>query len=261
MRSLPLHPENVSGLPFAPIGSSRAGPAVFRGTFSLAGDPVDTYVAVAGWTKGIAWVNGFTLGRYWETMGPQHTLYCPAALLRNGLNELIVLELFNASAAATVVLRDAPEFLPPGTPCNPAGAPAPGSRVVMFACAASDRGAQEWLYDGGAMRVAGSPALCLAGGPARDPSTGNPAAQLATCAGGAAGQGFVYNASGTQQLVERAARGWCVDITGHATGDDAPVELYACNGGTNQAWTLDPTAPTTVVSSQPGSLCLTVCGS
>jgi beta-galactosidase len=45
-----------------------------------------------GWTKGVAWLNGFNLGRYWNR-GPQHTLYVPAPLLRQGRNEIIILEL------------------------------------------------------------------------------------------------------------------------------------------------------------------------
>jgi hypothetical protein len=47
----------------------------------------------AGLTKGLIWVNGHNLGRYWETAGPQHTLYLPAPFLKSGANELIVLDL------------------------------------------------------------------------------------------------------------------------------------------------------------------------
>ena len=31
----------------------------------------DTFLRVNGWTKGVAFVNGFNLGRYWPSMGPQ----------------------------------------------------------------------------------------------------------------------------------------------------------------------------------------------
>ena len=31
----------------------------------------DTFLQLDGWTKGIAFVNGFNLGRYWPVMGPQ----------------------------------------------------------------------------------------------------------------------------------------------------------------------------------------------
>ena len=31
----------------------------------------DTFLRLDGWTKGVAFVNGFNLGRYWPVMGPQ----------------------------------------------------------------------------------------------------------------------------------------------------------------------------------------------
>ena len=56
-------------------------------------DPADTYLALPGWTKGVVWLNGFNLGRYWNR-GPQKTLYIPASLFDYGtINELIVFEL------------------------------------------------------------------------------------------------------------------------------------------------------------------------
>ncbi len=43
-------------------------------------------------TKGLVWVNGFNLGRYWNK-GPTETLYIPSPVLKKGKNEVIVLEL------------------------------------------------------------------------------------------------------------------------------------------------------------------------
>jgi len=54
--------------------------------------PRDTFLSLPGWTKGVAWVNGFNLGRYWK-VGPQQSLYVPATVLKPGRNELIVFEL------------------------------------------------------------------------------------------------------------------------------------------------------------------------
>ena len=31
----------------------------------------DTFLQLDGWSKGVAFVNGFNLGRYWPVMGPQ----------------------------------------------------------------------------------------------------------------------------------------------------------------------------------------------
>lgn len=97
----PLPLEDLSGLQFGPTGD-LTGPAFFRGRFAV-DEPADTFIALPGWTKGICWVNGFNLGRYWE-IGPQRTLYVPAPLLRTGENELIVLELHQARPQ--VELRD-----------------------------------------------------------------------------------------------------------------------------------------------------------
>ncbi|XP_072143702.1 beta-galactosidase-like [Dermacentor andersoni] len=42
---------------------------------------------------GIAILNGFNLGRYWTSAGPQKTLYVPSVLFRDGGNLLLLLEL------------------------------------------------------------------------------------------------------------------------------------------------------------------------
>ena len=68
-----------------------AGPAFARATFDLT-NVHDLYLDTSAWGKGVAWVNGFCLGRYWSR-GPQHTLYVPAPALRATGNELIVFEL------------------------------------------------------------------------------------------------------------------------------------------------------------------------
>jgi beta-galactosidase len=44
------------------------------------------------WGKGMVWVNGHNLGRFWE-VGPQQTLYLPAEWQKKGVNEIEVLEL------------------------------------------------------------------------------------------------------------------------------------------------------------------------
>ena len=102
----PIRLDNLSTLPFTPVQNTD-GPAFFRGTFTVA-EPRDTFLALPGWTKGLAWINGFCLGRYWNR-GPQKTLYIPAPLLRAGENELIVFELHSAEKAV-VELVDKPDL-------------------------------------------------------------------------------------------------------------------------------------------------------
>ncbi len=58
--------------------------AFWWGEFRLpcdAEEPADTFLRLDGWKKGVAFVNGFNLGRYWPGVGPQvravnFILYC-----------------------------------------------------------------------------------------------------------------------------------------------------------------------------------------
>lgn len=67
----------------------------FRGTFRFDGEAYSTFLNVSRWSKGVAFVNGHNLGRYWPIKGPQKTLYVPGVYLRSTteLNELILFEI------------------------------------------------------------------------------------------------------------------------------------------------------------------------
>jgi beta-galactosidase len=54
-------------------------------------------------------VNGFNIGRFYNSAGPQKTLYIPAPLLRKGANEIIVFE-SDRCDAPTVTFVDVPEI-------------------------------------------------------------------------------------------------------------------------------------------------------
>jgi beta-galactosidase GanA len=74
----------------ATTAADRPG-GVFRGEFKL--DTVaDTFLDMSKWKKGIVWVNGHNLGRYWS-IGPQQRLYCPAPWLKQGENTILALDL------------------------------------------------------------------------------------------------------------------------------------------------------------------------
>ncbi len=75
-------------------------PTVYRGSFAL--ERVgDTFLDMRGWNKGIVFVNGINLGRYWK-VGPQQTLYLPGAWLRRGSNEIVVFEMNGRRNAAAI---------------------------------------------------------------------------------------------------------------------------------------------------------------
>ncbi|MBC9913241.1 glycoside hydrolase family 35 protein [Chitinophaga varians] len=87
---LPLTDKEVTGLTASSGNAGKPG-QFFKGTFNLT-QTGDTYIDVSAWKKGLVWVNGHNLGRYWE-IGPQHRLYCPASWLKKGNNEIVVLDL------------------------------------------------------------------------------------------------------------------------------------------------------------------------
>lgn len=83
----------------AKLQSRLTGPAFYRGSFRINDPaPADTFLRLDGWTKGVAYINGFNLGRYWNA-GPQRTLYIPAPLLKSGDNEIVLFELHGAEKA------------------------------------------------------------------------------------------------------------------------------------------------------------------
>jgi beta-galactosidase len=63
----------------------------FKGDFSLAYTG-DTFFDISNYKKGVVWVNGHNLGRYWD-IGPQKRLYCPASYIRPGMNEILIFDL------------------------------------------------------------------------------------------------------------------------------------------------------------------------
>jgi beta-galactosidase len=88
MYKLPF--DSVSWLHFGSTPASAA-PAAHRGTFKLS-QLGDAFLDMRGWGKGIVFVNGHNLGRYWQ-IGPQQTLYLPGVWLKKGRNEIEVFEL------------------------------------------------------------------------------------------------------------------------------------------------------------------------
>lgn len=68
-------------------------PSIYRGEFSL--DEVgDTFIDMQTWGKGVVFINGKNLGRYWQ-VGPQQTLYIPGVWLKKGKNEIIIFDQLN----------------------------------------------------------------------------------------------------------------------------------------------------------------------
>jgi beta-galactosidase len=102
---LPLDDKMLAGLHFVlffnanggkllsnlPDGSPVFGPTFWRATLDIE-KPGDTFLDMRSWGKGVVWVNGHCLGRFWN-IGPTQTAYLPGCWLHTGKNEIVILDL------------------------------------------------------------------------------------------------------------------------------------------------------------------------
>jgi beta-galactosidase len=91
--SLPLDDRQLSTLKYTSktAESSAPGPAFWRGSFSL-DKPGDTFLDLRTWGKGVVWINGHCLARFWN-IGPTQTAYVPGPWLKAGRNEVVIWDL------------------------------------------------------------------------------------------------------------------------------------------------------------------------
>jgi hypothetical protein len=168
-------------------------------------------------------VNGFNIGRFWESQGPQHALYVPAPLLREGANDVIVFNQPEAgqpqpsnptanwfsgpmfTAAAAVEERPAPRQVAPRallTAAAPVPAPVNASNgaactsnpqagliLTLQTCASAGAAATQWNWLV-VNAAANAGALQLAAAPAlcvgmngTNPASGYPYLVLEACGG------------------------------------------------------------------------------
>jgi beta-galactosidase len=66
-------------------------PVLVRAGFE-ADDAADAFLDLSGAGHGVAYVNGHCVGRYWA-IGPQQSLYIPSPWIRQGHNEVVLLDL------------------------------------------------------------------------------------------------------------------------------------------------------------------------
>ncbi len=73
------------------VNSSKSDlPTLYNGIFKVK-KVGDAYLDMTQWGKGIVFVNGHNLGRYWS-VGPQQTLYLPGCWLKKGQNEIVIFD-------------------------------------------------------------------------------------------------------------------------------------------------------------------------
>ena len=82
-------------------GKQLAGrPLLYDGTFNL-DETGDTFIDMSHWGKGIIFINGHHIGRYWN-VGPQQTLFIPGVWLKKGANRILIFEQLNNSLETQV---------------------------------------------------------------------------------------------------------------------------------------------------------------
>ncbi|MEZ0297370.1 MAG: beta-galactosidase [Candidatus Methylacidiphilales bacterium] len=98
---IPLDNAQLNSLQYTSVAPSaprlsasvllEPSPAFYKGEFELpkAGD---TFLDMRPWGKGVLWINGHCLGRFWN-IGPTQSMYCPGPWLKVGVNEVVVLDL------------------------------------------------------------------------------------------------------------------------------------------------------------------------
>jgi beta-galactosidase len=114
-KSTPLTGWQIYSLPMADAGSAHpgrpmksagTGPHFGFGSFQL--DRVgDAFLDISSLGKGVLWINGHALGRFWN-IGPQVTLYVPGPWLKKGSNDVVIFDLFAAEKPPILVGRMKP---------------------------------------------------------------------------------------------------------------------------------------------------------
>ncbi|MBO4954142.1 MAG: beta-galactosidase, partial [Clostridia bacterium] len=99
MTSIPL--DNVADLEYN--GLPQWGPSVLSATLTT-DDPTDTFIDITNLKKGVVFVNGHNLGRYWN-ISTQQTLYIPGCWLKKGDNEIVAVD-FDGADADELILTD-----------------------------------------------------------------------------------------------------------------------------------------------------------
>ena len=95
----PLPMENVSSLDYR--ARRCTGACFYHATFKV-DQPADTFIDGRSLGKGVVFVNGRALGRFWN-IGPQRTLYLPGPWLKPGENEIVIFDI-NGKPEPTVPL-------------------------------------------------------------------------------------------------------------------------------------------------------------
>ncbi len=92
------------------MNQACSGPCFYRGDLRVS-SPGDTFLNTSTLGKGVIWVNGHLLGRFWN-VGPMGSLFLPGAWLHAGSNSIVILDL-NGGSEKSVEPEEHPTYIEP----------------------------------------------------------------------------------------------------------------------------------------------------
>lgn len=234
-------PAGGATLPWAPLSGDVTAPLTWLRTSFTAPAAVLAPAAgvevmatlnldVSGLSRGRFWLNGIDLGRYWTKLcGAQYMcqrfypLPFDYLLPGPGANSLVVLDELGVTNASAVALAVSANTAPPPPP--PCSVPAAGGAAGMFPCGSTGTALIESARAGGATAyaLAAAPTQCLTSGKGSSTFVTFAACDVANGAQ-AWGAGMTMG-------------GKCLDVFGQNASVGAPLDVWACNGGSNQQFT------------------------
>uniref|UniRef100_A0A9J7YRE2 Beta-1,3-glucuronyltransferase 1 (glucuronosyltransferase P) b n=1 Tax=Cyprinus carpio carpio TaxID=630221 RepID=A0A9J7YRE2_CYPCA len=107
--SLDMTTDFIDRAPWKSVPNKPSFPGFFQGRLFVNGYPSDTFMKlpVSGWSKGVVFINGQNMGRYWDA-GPQQALFLPGPFLNSGMNQVIVFE--EAEGDFKIQFEDSPDL-------------------------------------------------------------------------------------------------------------------------------------------------------
>lgn len=218
---------------------------------------------VSGLSRGRFFVNGFDLGRFWTKLcGTQFMCQrfypIPFDLLLPGVNAntLVILDELGVSNISQVGFAVSENLPPPPPP--PCGAPpASGGPAGTFPCGSTYTSlkATSTTGSGVTLQLANQPSLCM--GVAVVGGGGGHFVEVQTCNATDPTQVWGIPEVGSSGKVTNAASSACLDVFGQNSSVGAPLDLWGCNGGSNQVWQWDGAQLKSKLTN--GELCAGIC--
>lgn len=213
---------------------------------------------VSGLSRGRFYINGMDLGRYWsKTCGSdicQRYYPIPFDILNKApaMNTLIILDELGVNNTSAVALAISGNFAPKPCPTVSAGVNAsmvtcgiPNSKL-MLTPSSTTAGAVM-------VKMADTPTYCLT----QTATTAGAQAVWQLCDSSTPMQQWIFTKDNT--LTTTTDHNICLDITAQDTSKGAPLDVWQCNGGNNQAWKQINGTNSVVLQTKLDSFCLGSC--